>query len=167
MKKRKYYLLSCLALLAMSVTACNAPTSRPSEGGHSGDHSQGQVETAVNGVTLSYETLTMYKGKSATLKATVTPDTALNKEVSWTSSNESVATVNNGVITAISEGTTVITVKTNEGGYTATCALTVIAEEEETPYVPDESDTDIYFINESTLSTVSYTHLTLPTILRV
>lgn len=156
MKKRKYYLLSCLALLAMSVTACNAPTSRPSEGGHSGDHSQGQVETAVNGVTLSYETLTMYKGKSATLKATVTPDTALNKEVSWTSSNESVATVNNGVITAISEGTTVITVKTSEGGYTATCALTVIAEEEETPYVPDESDTDIYFINESTLSNGTY-----------
>lgn len=156
MKKRKYYLLSCLALLAMSVTACNAPTSRPSEGGHSGDHSQGQVETAVNGVALSYETLTMYKGKSATLKATVTPDTALNKEVSWTSSNESVATVNNGVITAISEGTTVITVKTSEGGYTATCALTVIAEEEETPYVPDESDTDIYFINESTLSNGTY-----------
>ena len=156
MKKRKYYLLSCLALLAMSVTACNAPTSRPSEGGHSGDHSQSQVETAVNGVTLSYETLTMYKGKSATLKATVTPDTALNKEVSWTSSNESVATVNNGVITAISEGTTVITVKTSEGGYTATCALTVITEEEETPYNPDTTDSDIYFITDSTLSNGAY-----------
>lgn len=156
MKKRKYYLLSCLALLAMSVTACNAPTSRPSEGGHSGDHSQSQVETAVNGVTLSYETLTMYKGKSATLKATVTPDTALNKEVSWTSSNESVATVNNGVITAISEGTTVITVKTSEGGYTATCALTVIAEEEETPYNPDTTDSDIYFITDSTLNSGTY-----------
>ena len=157
MKKRKYYLLSCLALLAMSVTACNAPTSRPSEGGHSGDHSQGQVETAVNGVSLSYETLTMYKGKSATLKATVTPDTALNKEVSWTSSNESVATVNNnGVVSAISEGTTVITVKTSEGGYTATCALTVIAEEEETPYNPDTTDSDIYFITDSTLSNGTY-----------
>jgi len=157
MKKRNYYLLSCLALLAMSVTACNAPTSRPSEGGHSGDHSQGQVETAVNGVSLSYETLTMYKGKSATLKATVTPDTALNKEVSWTSSNESVATVNNnGVVSAISEGTTVITVKTSEGGYTATCALTVIAEEEETPYNPDTTDSDIYFITDSTLSNGTY-----------
>lgn len=156
MKKRNYYLLSCLALLAMSVTACNAPTSRPSEGGHSGDHSQSQVETAVNGISLSYETLTMYKGKSATLKATVTPDTALNKEVTWTSSNISVATVNNGVITAISEGTTVITVKTSEGGYTATCALTVIAEEEETPYNPDTTDSDIYFITDSTLSNGTY-----------
>lgn len=139
-------------MLAMSISSCNAAPTNPSHG----EPGQSQNDTSVNGVYLSYEELTMYKGKSATLKATVTPDTATNKEVSWASSNTSVATVNNGVITAISEGTTVITVKTSEGGYTATCALTVIAEEEETPYVPDESDTDIYFINESTLSNGTY-----------
>ena len=152
MKNGRLILLPCLALLAMSISSCNVSPNNPSHG----EPSQNQNDTAVNGVSLSYEELTMYKGKSATLKATVTPDTATNKEVSWTSSNTSVATVNNGVITAISEGTSVITVKTKEGGYTATCALTVIAEEEETPYEPDTTDTDIYFITDSTLSNGTY-----------
>lgn len=152
MKNRRLILLPCLALLAMSISSCNVSPNNPSHG----EPNQSQNDTAVNGVSLSYEELTMYKGKSATLKATVTPDTATNKEVSWTSSNTSVATVNNGVITAISEGTSVITVKTKEGGYTATCALTVIAEEEETPYEPDTTDTDIYFITDSTLSNGTY-----------
>lgn len=152
MKNRRLILLPCLALLAMSISSCNVSPNNPSHG----EPSQSQNDTTVNGVSLSYEELTMYKGKSATLKATVTPDTATNKEVSWTSSNTSVATVNNGVITAISEGTSVITVKTSEGGYTATCALTVIAEEEETPYEPDTTDTDIYFITDSTLSNGTY-----------
>ena len=152
MKNRRLILLPCLALLAMSISSCNVSPNNPSHG----EPSQSQNDTAVNGVSLSYEELTMYKGKSATLKATVTPDTATNKEVSWTSSNTSVATVNNGVITAISVGTSVITVKTKEGGYTATCALTVIAEEEETPYEPDTTDTDIYFITDSTLSNGTY-----------
>ena len=152
MKNGRLILLPCLALLAMSISSCNVSPNNPSHG----EPSQNQNDTSVNGVSLSYEELTMYKGKSATLKATVTPDTATNKEVSWTSSNTSVATVNNGVITAISEGTSVITVKTKEGGYTATCALTVIAEEEETPYEPDTTDTDIYFITDSTLSNGTY-----------
>lgn len=152
MKNRRLILLPCLALLAMSISSCNVSPNNPSHG----EPNQSQNDTAVNGVSLSYEELTMYKGKSATLKATVIPDTATNKEVSWTSSNTSVATVNNGVITAISEGTSVITVKTKEGGYTATCALTVIAEEEETPYEPDTTDTDIYFITDSTLSNGTY-----------
>lgn len=152
MKNRRLILLPCLALLAMSISSCNSAPTNPSHG----EPGQSQNDTSVNGVSLSYEELTMYKGKSATLKATVTPDTATNKEVSWTSSNTSVATVNNGVITAISEGTSVITVKTSEGGYTATCALTVIAEEEETPYEPDTTDTDIYFITDSTLSNGTY-----------
>ena len=152
MKNRRLILLPCLALLAMSISSCNVSPNNPSHG----EPSQSQNDTTVNGVSLSYEELTMYKGKSATLKATVTPDTATNKEVSWTSSNTSVATVSNGVITAISVGTSVITVKTSEGGYTATCALTVIEEEEETPYEPDTTDTDIYFITDSTLSNGTY-----------
>ena len=160
MKNRRLILLPCLALLAMSISSCASSSSRevPGPGSDSGrpSHNDNENETAVNGVTLNYEELTMYKGKSASLKATVTPDTALNKEVTWTSSNISVATVNNGLVSAISEGTTVITVKTSEGGYTATCAITVIAEEEETPYNPDTTDSDIYFITDSTLSNGTY-----------
>ena len=160
MKNRRLILLPCLALLAMSISSCASSSSRevPGPGSDSGrpSHNDNENETAVNGVTLNYEELTMYKGKSASLKATVTPDTALNKEVTWTSSNISVATVNNGLVSAISEGTTVITVKTTEGGYTATCAITVITEEEETPYNPDTTDSDIYFITDSTLSNGTY-----------
>ena len=158
MKNRRLILLPCLALLAMSISSCTSSREVPGPGSDSGrpSHNDNQNETAVNGVTLNYEELTMYKGKSASLKATVTPDTALNKEVTWTSSNISVATVNNGLVSAISEGTTVITVKTSEGGYTATCALTVIAEEEETPYNPDTTDSNIYFITDSTLSNGTY-----------
>lgn len=160
MKNKRLILLPCLALLAMSISSCASFSSRevPGPGSDSGrpSHNDNENETAVNGVTLNSEELTMHKGKSASLKATVTPDTALNKEVTWTSSNISVATVNNGLVSAISEGTTVITVKTSEGGYTATCAITVIAEEEETPYNPDITDSDIYFITDSTLSSGTY-----------
>lgn len=160
MKNRRFILLPCLAFFAMSISSCASSSSRevPGPGSDSGrpSHNDNENETAVNGVTLNSEELTMYKGKSALLKATVTPDAALNKEVTWTSSNESVATVNNGLVSAISEGTTVITVKTSEGGYTATCAITVIAEEEETPYNPDITDSDIYFITDSTLNNGTY-----------
>lgn len=111
---------------------------------------------AVSGVYLNYEALTMYKGKSATLTATVMPEDARNKTVTWTSSNKSVATVADGKISAIKEGTSVITVTTKEGNFTATCALTVISEEDEEPYEPDTSDTSIYFITASTLSSGTY-----------
>ena len=112
--------------------------------------------TAVSGVSLNCETLQMYVGKKATLTATVLPETALNKEVTWSSSNQSVATVNGGTINALSVGTSNITVQTSEGSYTATCVLTVKEEEEEVPYVPDTTDTGIYFITDSTLENGSY-----------
>ena len=50
---------------------------------------------------------------------------ATNKNITWTSNNEEVATVSNGVITGIAEGTAIITVKTIDGNYTDTCTVTV------------------------------------------
>lgn len=80
---------------------------------------------AANGVTLTPDKTTLNVGEKQTLTATVLPADATNKNVTWVSSDTSVATVENGVVTAIGKGTATITVTTADGGYTATCEVTV------------------------------------------
>ena len=80
---------------------------------------------SVTGVSLDKTSLTLTEGGSDTLNATVTPDNATNKTVTWESNNTSVATVENGKVTAHSAGTAAITVKTADGGYEVTCFVTV------------------------------------------
>lgn len=80
----------------------------------------------VEGVLLDKTEATLVKGETLTLTATVMPEAATNKNVTWTSSNEAAATVANGVVTAVASGKTTITVKTEEGEFTKTCAITVI-----------------------------------------
>ncbi len=81
---------------------------------------------AVTGVSLTPKKLTMKESESVQLTATVEPDNASNNEVIWRSNNEAVATVDaNGLVTALSEGTTIITVTTEDGNKTDTCAITV------------------------------------------
>jgi hypothetical protein len=80
----------------------------------------------VTGVTLDKSSLTLAKvGDSETLVATVQPDNATNKNVTWSSSNPNVASVSNGLVTALAPGTAAITVTTQDGGKTATCSVTV------------------------------------------
>ena len=79
----------------------------------------------VTGVTLNKTSTSLYVGDTETLTATVAPDNATDKTVTWTSSNPSVATVENGVVTAVAPGTAVITVTTADGTKTATCTVTV------------------------------------------
>ena len=82
--------------------------------------------SGVTGVTLSPDTLTLMKGESADLEAIVSPYTALNKKVSYKSSDTSVATVSaTGKVRAVGPGTATITVTTEDGGFTATCTVTV------------------------------------------
>lgn len=85
------------------------------------------VPVTVTGVTLDATTLELAVGGTETLTATVAPDDATNKAVTWSSSDESVATVADGVVTAVAEGDAIITVTTEDGGKTATCAVTVTA----------------------------------------
>ena len=80
---------------------------------------------SVTGVSLNQSALTLTEEETATLTATVQPANATNQNVTWTSSNTSVATVQNGTVTAVSAGTATITVTTADGGFTATCAVTV------------------------------------------
>jgi uncharacterized protein YjdB len=83
---------------------------------------------AVTGVTLDKSTLTMTVGEDVTLKATVKPDDATDKTVTWASDKTSVATVDeNGKVSAKAAGTAVITVTTKDGGKTAKCTVTVKA----------------------------------------
>jgi uncharacterized repeat protein (TIGR02543 family) len=88
----------------------------------------------VTGVKLSQNTLSLVKGNSATLIATVSPSNATNKTVTWTSTNSNVATVDkNGNVKAVSAGTAVIKAVSNNGKYT-TCTVTVT-----NPTVPVQS----------------------------
>ena len=80
---------------------------------------------AVTGVTLDVTELALEVPATATLTATVAPEEATDKTVVWASDNEAVATVAEGVVTAVAEGTATITVTTVDGGFTATCIVTV------------------------------------------
>ena len=83
-------------------------------------------EVAVTGITLLPAQLDLEVGKQQTLNATIAPSNATNQNITWTSSKESVATVDNsGVVTAIAAGKATITVTTEEGEFTATCVVTV------------------------------------------
>jgi formylglycine-generating enzyme required for sulfatase activity len=83
-------------------------------------------DVTVSGISLDCTTLALKSGETATLQATVTPANAVNKTVTWTSSNTAVATVDStGKVTAIKEGSAVITAKAGEK--TATCTVSVAA----------------------------------------
>lgn len=85
-----------------------------------------RVTKDVVGVTLSHTNLRLEVGANFQLIASVIPSDATNKNVTWHSSNESVITVDaEGKLTAKAEGTAVITVTTNQNGYSATCTVKV------------------------------------------
>ncbi|WP_418750784.1 leucine-rich repeat domain-containing protein [Frisingicoccus sp.] len=88
---------------------------------------ESETNIPVTGVALNKNALTFTeKGQSNTLRATVSPADATEQSLTWSSSNEKVAKVNNsGVVTPVANGTAVITVKTKDGGKTATCKVTV------------------------------------------
>lgn len=81
----------------------------------------------VSCVTLSQTAASLQVGEQVTLTATVEPGDAANKNVTWSSSDPAVATVENGVVTAQGAGSAVITVTTEDGGKTAQCQVTVAA----------------------------------------
>jgi uncharacterized repeat protein (TIGR02543 family) len=80
----------------------------------------------VNSISIDKSTLNLIVGgETETLTATVNPDNATNKAITWSSGNTAVATVSNGTITAVAAGNTTITVTTADGGFTAQCEVAV------------------------------------------
>jgi uncharacterized protein YjdB len=85
------------------------------------------VNQQVTGVELNYDSVTVDKGKTIKLTATVLPDNATNQKVKWTTSNASVAAVSaSGTVRGIGGGAAIITCTTEEGGYIAVCMVQVI-----------------------------------------
>ncbi len=84
-----------------------------------------EPNVAATGVSLDQTTLALAPAGTATLVATVAPNDATDQSVTWTSSDEAVATVTDGVVTAVAEGSCTITATTTDGGFTATCSVTV------------------------------------------
>ena len=78
------------------------------------------------GIELDYNVRNMYVGQVATITPYVLPETATSRDVTWSTSNSKIVTVSsNGMVTALSRGTAIVTAKTVSGNYTATCAITV------------------------------------------
>ena len=117
--------LSCMALLVamtMMQTSCDellGETDNPTP-------DEDPAKIAVTAVTLDESTLEMgYAGKAVTLEATVSPADAEDTDITWSSSDESVATVDDeGVVHAVGTGTAVITAKA--GDKKATCDVSVV-----------------------------------------
>lgn len=103
--------LTALALFGSAFTACKS------------DDDDGDVSVA--GVSLDKTSAELEVGGTLALTATVAPDDAANKNVSWKSDKEEVATVKDGAVTAVAAGKAVITVTTEDGGKTASCTVTV------------------------------------------
>ena len=80
---------------------------------------------SVTGISLDSSSLTLIEGETARITATISPSNADNQGVIWSSSNASVASVSNGTVTAVSAGSATITAKSDDGGKTATCNITV------------------------------------------
>ncbi len=91
------------------------------------------VTQPVTDVSLNKTSTMLTVGQTETLTATINPNNATNKTVTWSSSDTNVASVdNNGVVTAKAEGTAIITVRTEDGGKTASCEVSVTASSNQT-----------------------------------
>ena len=87
---------------------------------------QGPEEIRVSSISLSKSTLELTVGDQASLDATISPDNATNKKISWSSSKESVATVTpDGIVEAVSAGNAFIMAWSEDRGLSAKCEITV------------------------------------------
>ena len=137
--------VKCLGIIAITViigiTMTTCDTGDDDKGGND--------PIAVTGVTLNETSAVIAELATLTLTATITPSNATNKAVTWTSSNTNVATVSNsGIVTAKSTGgSTNITVKTQDGNFTAVCAVSV--DSLQSIAVTKNPDKTTYVIGES------------------
>lgn len=104
--------LTAIALFGSAFTACKSDD-------------DGDDDVSVTGVSLDKPSAELDVGGTITLTKTIEPANATNQNVTWSSSDVKVATVENGTVKAVAAGTANITVTTEDGGKTATCTVTV------------------------------------------
>ncbi len=152
-----------------TVTATNAYGSDSKQLGISID---AQANVPVADVSLNKTELTLIEDNSEALIATIAPANATNQNVTWSSDKPDVATVENGKVTAVAPGTATITVTTEDGGKTATCAVTVNAKTYDISASPTELSFGSVYVGyaQPAAKTVTVTNkgnqtvtLTLPT----
>ena len=105
-------------------------------------------EVGVTGVELNYDSYSLIVGDSVRLVETVLPENATNQNVTWSSSNEEIVTVENGTIKGVAAGEATITVTTVDGEFTATCVVTISEKEIDDDYVPNEEDLEMNITEE-------------------
>ena len=116
-------IIAFVVIAGFYLVSCDTGASRP--GG--GDSNTGTT-VAVTGVTLNKQNTFMVVGGTEPLTATVAPANATNRSVTWSSSDDTIATVSAaGVVTAVAEGIATITVTTVNGGFTDYCIVDVSA----------------------------------------
>lgn len=116
-------------------------------------------EIKVTGITLNETSKTLAIGEILSLSETITPNNASNPKVSWSSSNEAVATVENGKVTAVGKGTATITVTAEDGSHkAASCTVTVL----KLPESISVSGGHDLFLNDNANKTVQLTSIVLP-----
>jgi len=108
-----FLIVACFALLVV-FSGCEKDMMPTPEG-----------NVKVTEVSLDQTELTLEKGETKIMMATVAPINASNQEVTWTSNNNAVVTVANGVVKAVGIGSAKITVTTKDGGYKSHCSVTV------------------------------------------
>lgn len=106
--KRTMAVLAAIAAAAWTFTGCDE-----------------KKDVAVEKVTISESSLSIKTGEEAKLTATVLPEDATNTTLVWTSGNPSVASVTEGVVKGLSEGTSTITVSSEDGSKSASCLVSV------------------------------------------
>ena len=119
-------------IISGTPTAEEAPTFTVTATNASGSDSKEYTLTidpkptvAVTDVTLEPDKLDLFTGESKTLTAKVEPNDATTKAVTWESSDDTIATVEDGTVTTVGAGNATITVTTEDGKKTATCTVTV------------------------------------------
>ncbi len=107
-----------------------------------------QEEVKVEGITLDKSNCNLFVGDETTISAIVLPENASNKNVVWSSSNPEIASVNEeGIVTALNPGNTVITATTEDGGYTAECEIDVLERKVESIEIIEEPIKTTYIQN--------------------
>lgn len=114
--------------MAVSYPATAVITATTEDGGFTASCDVTFVKQKVDSVSVDITELTLTQGASQSVQAVINPSDATIKDVVWSTSNQEVATVENGVVTGVSVGDAVITVTTKDGGFTADCSVKVRAD---------------------------------------
>ena len=130
---KQIFTLSIFAIVMLTAVSCRTNDNGTNgyngngngyENGNGNGNGNGETTVYVTGVSINETSVALLIDSVFALTATVLPDSATNKNVVWTSNNNAVATVNSdGIVTAISPGIAVITVTTEDGGFTATSKI--------------------------------------------